>query len=180
MKCAVPFLLCVVAISALAASAQDRVTEEINADTKRLEKQNDKGIPLLFLVSFNSGIPDKRGGALEGFGPFITEDWGFVWDIRLASAGARFGFGIMPFGMYPFLEIKTSVLRTLGDPREASPHSTYIGGEIGISFLLIDKITLGMMNRVGAGSTNYSQILTWNIALRIPLFNPFGGLSALP
>jgi len=106
----------------------------------------------------------KNPGATSGIvvGGSVGRGGVQVWGGKalLASPGSD-GFPIV-FD----IDLRTVVTRTSDNPLGASANSTYVGGEVGLGFLV--RFNLGYAKRVSGASTGDGHIVTGGIGVEIP------------
>jgi hypothetical protein len=64
------------------------------------------------------------------------------------------------------VDVRAVVARTWDDPLFAAANSTYVGGEVGVGFLL--RLSVGYGKRISGPSTDHGHIVTWGVGVEIP------------
>jgi hypothetical protein len=103
-----------------------------------------------FILRYVEGIKVVASGGQSGARVAV----GRAFLLKLAKGGSIGG-----------LELLGSTVRTLRGPRDASPHSTYLGAEAG--FLLLGAhASVGLAQRVMGPSGPHATILTWSVGVQ--------------
>ena len=93
---------------------------------------------------------------------------GLIVGGSVGAGGAQAWAGKALFGSVGNSDFRAVVTRTWDDPRGASRHSTYVGGEVGCGLAL--RLSVGYAKRIGGPSTGDGHIVTWGIGLEIPVW----------
>ena len=115
-------------------------------------------------VSFGDAIPGEAEGLAIGTGAQI--------EASVGRGGAKLGIGrsivILTEEKAARLlaDVKAVGIRTFDRARGASPHSTYLGVEGGLSLSVL-RLTLGVAKRLETKSVGADVLFTWGVGLQI-------------
>lgn len=125
----------------------------------------------LFLPAVQYGAPLRISGGLAVYfetkvdGDFTS---GPIVEGSAGQGGVRASFGFASFLEYLGLDARGVVYRTVAHPRGASADSTYLGGEAGLTIAYV-RASLGVAQRVAGPGGEHGTILTWTVAVHVPL-----------
>ena len=127
----------------------------------------------MFLPSVQFEAPGRLTAGLSVFLPTRDEPGsgrdGWIVEARAGQSGGRLAFGRAGYLEYLGLDARAFVGRTWRDPLNASPDSTYVGAEGGLSIAYV-RVAVGVAQRVAGPSGSKGTVLTWSAGLQLPLF----------
>jgi hypothetical protein len=152
----------VTCLSSTQAHAQAEAAEAQSYDRKALLVGASYGKPLrqtfsggLFLRTRDLGNEGAVGTVVGGtVGRHGMQVWG-------GRKGIGFGGG----------DVRAVLTRTWENPRGgASPHATYVGGEVGLGGL-VGRLSFGYAKRIAGSSTGSDHVFTWGVGMEIVSFH---------
>jgi hypothetical protein len=97
------------------------------------------------------------GGSLGRGGMQVWGGKALIGDLGGEGPGVRAAVAV---------DVRAVVARTWDDPLFAAANSTYVGGEVGVGFLL--RLSVGYGKRISGPSTDHGHIVTWGVGAEIP------------
>ena len=130
-------------------------------------------LSLMFLPAVQFEAPGRITAGLSVFIPTSDDPGtgrdGWIVEARAGQSGGRLAFGRAGYLEYLGLDARAFVSRTWRDPLIASPDSTYLGADAGLTIAYV-RVALGVAHRMAGPSGRYGTVLTWSAGLQVPLF----------
>jgi hypothetical protein len=131
--------------------------------------------PVLVSGEWHYGTPLRNAAGAALFivrGRGQCEDGICVWPgfqatAHVGAGGWRMGAG-PAWGPLFGADVQVTATRTSSAPRGAAPNATYLGLEAGYQLLFV-RSSVGVGRRVDGPAGPRRTIVTWNLAVRIPL-----------
>ena len=158
-------IVCFLSVLAGATPALAQTAHDAADDARRFFVSGEwqYGTPLRNAAGVAVFVPTAKERCEDG----ICVARGVQVEANIGGGGWRVGAG-PAIGPLFGADVLLTAARTSSAPRGASPDSTYIGVEGGLSYLFV-RPSVGVARRVAGPSGPDRTVLTWSVTVRVPL-----------